>query len=486
VLIEAAPKTIDPRFAVAAYETKLSQLVYAPLVSVDDPELKPKMELAESVERRSPTEYLATLREGARFSDGRPVTADDVVYTVENIRRTATNSLRLRFVDDGLERAEAIDGRHVRFTLAHPHAPFLTDLDFGILARPAPGHELDPPVGAGAFVPVAGASDRFRFRPNPHYLFGAPRVQRLTVKVIGDDNSRLLALVGGSGDLTQNTVSPLLLDAVEAQPRLKVMHARSSVYTYMGLNCDDPALGDARVRRAIAYAIDRRRIVATKFGGGAVLSTGMLPPFHWAYACPADGVIDYPYDPARARQLLDEAGYRDPGGGRPRLTLVYKTSSNRFRVAVAQVIAAQLAEVGIEVDLRPLEFSTFFADVKAGNFQIFTMQLPEVAEPDLYVNFFSSGRIPTRENPDRGSNRVRYRNPEVDRWLAKGQRDLDPDERRADYREVQRLLARDVPVISLWHEDNVAVMGRQVQGYDMLPTAHLTALARTYKLKPSP
>jgi peptide/nickel transport system substrate-binding protein len=303
----------------------------------------------------------------------------------------------------------------------------------------------------------------------------------LTIKVIRDDNSRLMALAGGSGDLTQNTVSPLLLDSVLAsQPRLQAVSARSSVYTYLGLNCDDAILKDVRVRRAIAHAIDRDRIVRTKLGGRAVLSTGLLPPLHWAYS----GDVDrYPFDPARARQLLDEAGYPDPDGDgpRPRFTLVYKTSSNRFRVAVAQVIAAQLAEVGIEVDLRPLEFATFFADVKAGNFQLFSMQIPDVAEPDLYTNFFDSSRIPTREAPDRGGNRMRYRNPELDGLLAKGRREVELDARLADYAEVQKIIARDVPVVSLWHEDNVAVMGKNISGYVVQPTAQLAPVASARK-----
>ncbi|MSP62846.1 MAG: ABC transporter substrate-binding protein [Myxococcales bacterium] len=484
VLIEAPPLTLDPRFCVGAYDFKLSRLVYAPLVSVDTPTVEPKMELAESIEARSPTEYVVTIRANARFSDGRTVTADDVLYTIGSIRDEKTTSrLKLRFVDDGLTTLEALDARRVRFVLAHPHAPFVTDLDVGILARPAPGHERDVPVGAGAFVldEVEGRrGDRWRFRPNPHYLFGAPRVKALTVKVIRDDNSRLLALVGGSADLTQNTVSPLLLDAVAAKPELRVESARSSVYTYMGLNCDDPITSDPRVRRAIAYAIDRRRIVDAKLGGRAVLATGMLPTFHWAYA----GEVDqYPYDPARARALLDEAGHPDPDGDgpRPRFTLIYKTSSNRFRVALAQVLVSQLAEVGIEVELRPLEFATFFADVKAGNFQLFTMQIPEIAEPDLYTNFFHSSRIPTRENPDLGGNRVRYRNSEIDRLIDRGRLQVERGARIADYREVQRVLARDLPVISLWHEDNVAVMGRRVGGFTILPTAQLTSLARTAK-----
>ena len=484
VLIPDPAKTLDPRFAASAYDFKLSRLVYAPLVSVDTPTVEPKMELAEKVEAISPTEYIVTVREGARFSDGRAVTADDVIYTVNSILAgNGVGRMVLRFKDDGLQKMEALDGprgRRVRFMLSHPHAPFLTDLDLGILARPEPGHDKDIPIGAGAFVLESSAHERWRFLPNRFYLFGAPKLRALTIKVIRDDNSRLLALVGGSGDLTQNTVSPLLLPAVAEKPELKIVAARSSVYTYLGLNCDDPITGHRKVRQAIAYAIDRRRIVAAKFGGRAVLATGMLPTFHWAYTADVD---QYPFDPARARALLDEAGYPDPDGAGPkvRFTLIYKTSSNRFRVALAQVIAAELAEVGIGVELRPLEFATFFEDVKAGNFQLFSMQVPEIAEPDLYTNFFHSSRIPTRESPDLGGNRVRYRNPEIDRWIDQGRIDTDRATRIADYREVQRILARDVPVVSLWHEDNVAVMGRKVEGYELLPTAQFTSLARTHK-----
>jgi peptide/nickel transport system substrate-binding protein len=483
VLVETPPATIDPRYAVGAYDFKLSRLVYPALISVDNPELKPTMLLAESVVVHSPTEYVVTLREGARFSDGRPVTAWDVAYTIDYLRDPAHGSrLYGRFRDNGLQKVEVLDARRVRFVLSHPHAPFITDLDVGILARPRPGHENDPPIGAGAFVLEAQIGEKWRFRPNPYYLFGAPPVRRLTIKVIRDDNSRLLALVGGSGDFTQNTISPLLLDAVEKNPQLQVVRGRSTIFTYLGLNMDDPILRDVRVRRAIAHALDRPGIIQSKLGGRAVRATGMLPTFHWAYNQTVD---DYPYDPARARALLDQAGYPDPDGPgpRPRFTLVYKTSSNRFRVALAQVIAAELAEVGIDVDLRPLEFATFFADVKAGNFQMFTLQIPEISEPDLYTSFFSSDRVPTREDPDRGGNRVRYRNPELDQLLGQGRRTLELGERRRIYGEIQRILARDLPIVPLWHEDNVAVLGKNVTGYEMVPTGQFVSLARTHKRK---
>ena len=121
-----------------------------------------------------------------------------------------------------------------------------------------------------------------------------------------------------------------------------------------------------------------------------------MPPNHWAYN---PDVPRYPRDVARANQLLDEAGYpRGPEG--IRLHLVYKTSADAFRVTVARIIASQLREVGIDVEIRSFEFSTFFSDVKKGNYQIATMQSTEITEPDFYMTFFHSTRWPTEKDPD--------------------------------------------------------------------------------------
>ena len=111
-----------------------------------------------------------------------------------------------------------------------------------------------------------------------------------------------------------------------------------------------------------------------------MLATSLLPPFHWAYA---PGVGVFAQDLAEAGRLLDEAGLRDPDGpgGQPRLRLTYKTSADQFRVAIARVLAAQLARVDIDVEVRPFEFATFFSDVKKGNYQLATMQTAEVVEP---------------------------------------------------------------------------------------------------------
>src|SRR5262249_13049029 len=157
-------------------------------------------------------------------------------------------------------------------------------------------------------------------------------------------NSRLLSLVGGSADLVQNNVSPLLFSAIEGwRDRLRLETAPSAIFFYLGMNVSDGPLADVRVRRALAHAIDRERIVRAQPHGAAKLATGMLPTFHWAY----DGDVErYAYDPARARQLLDEAGFPDPDGPGPqaRFHLSYKTSTDALPVSIARVIAAQLAE----------------------------------------------------------------------------------------------------------------------------------------------
>src|SRR5262249_15754024 len=139
-----------------------------------------------------------------------------------------------------------------------------------------------------------------------------------------------------------------LVGRLADKPRLRVETAPSAILTYLMMNNDDPLLADVRVRRAIALAIDREKIVAGKLAGPARIATGLIPPGHWAYT---GDVPIYPHDPARARALLDEAGRR-PGPEGVRFHLVYKTSSDLMRIAVARLIAQDLADVGIAVEVR--------------------------------------------------------------------------------------------------------------------------------------
>jgi peptide/nickel transport system substrate-binding protein len=164
--------------------------------------------------------------------------------------------------------------------------------------------------------------------------------------------------------------------------------------------------------------------------------------------------------------------------------LVYKTSADTFRVAIARVIAAQLAEVGIEVEVRPFEFATFYADVKKGAYQLASMQTTDITDPDFYFMYFHSSWIPTAKSPD-GFNRWRYRNARVDELTDQGRHETDRAKRKALYDEVQRIIADDVPIIPLWHEANVVLTNVDVQGYEMTPNARFTGLRKVTKLPES-
>jgi peptide/nickel transport system substrate-binding protein len=471
VVIESAITTADPRFALSSWESKLSRLVAAGLTSVDTDDLKPRLNLAARRDDVDGRTVDFTIRADARFSDGSPVLARDVVATLGSVLAEDSRSLHHKGFTERFEGFEVRGERVVRFHLKEPLATLGSDLDFGILSAAG--------LGAGPYALRELTSTHALLEENPYYFGPRPRTPRVEIKFVHDAAARLLMLVGGSADLIQNSVRMDLIEEVRGRPRVQIAEGPSVILTYLMTNTADPLLRDVRVRRAIALALDRRAIVAAKFGGHARLATGLLPEIHWAYA---GDVPRYDHDPARARALLDAAGYPDPDGAgpRPRMHLVYKTSSDAFRVAVARVIAAQLADVGIEVEVRSFEFATFFADVKKGSFQLASMQTNELNEPDYYYFYFHSSRIPDARNPD-GGNRWRYKNPEVDRLTEAGRRELDLVKRKAIYAEVQRLVAEDVPVVALWHEDNLTLSNVDVQGYHMTPNARFAGLASAWK-----
>jgi peptide/nickel transport system substrate-binding protein len=476
ILIEASVEDLDPRFAASGYAIKISRLVAAPLVSLNTRNMHPKMELAQSVVQPNPHTYVVTLRPKARFSDGAPVTAADVKATLDSIRASKSLSPYRR----AFARIVSIDvlgKRKVRFVLRGPHAPFLGDLDMGILkasqvkgaAVRAGGRIPDGQmVGAGPLRIVRRTSQRIVLAPNPHFHGAKPKLKRYVVKTVEDDNSRLLCLVSGGGDITQNTVAPLLLPALKRSDKLRVQSGPSLMTTYLAFNLRDKHLRDRRVRLAIAHALDRRRIVRAKFRGRAVLATSILTPHHWAHN---KALSPIPFDLAAARRLLDAAGLKRPAGGGPRLKLSFKTSSNRFRLALARVLARQLGRVGIEVKVRSYEWGVFFADLKKGSFQLATLQMTELAEPDYHYYFFHSSKRTSVASPNAGGNRFGYADAEVDGLLERGRAELDRGRRRQIYRRVQARLARDLPILPLWHEDNLVVMRRHVRGYQMLPNA---------------
>jgi peptide/nickel transport system substrate-binding protein len=311
------------------------------------------------------------------------------------------------------------------------------------------------------------------------YFGGPPAIRSVTVKFVPDSNVRFLELKMGSVNFTLNGVDPDLLPAAEQGRRLVVEEGTGGNVTYLGFNLRDRALSDARVRRAIALAIDRETIVRTIWKGRADIVSSILPPGSWALDPDLPAVS---FDPARARRLLDDAGFPDPDGEGPlpRLRLTYKTSQNEVRRRVATVIQEQLRHSGIAVEIQSLEWGTFFSDIKKGNFQIYSLTWVGIADPDIFHHAFHS-----RSAPPDGANRGGYSDVEVDRLTEAARREPSREKRRETYRRVQRILARDLPVFPLWAGRNLLVRDRRLAGFLLTPDESYTPV-RAMRIVPDP
>jgi peptide/nickel transport system substrate-binding protein len=249
-----------------------------------------------------------------------------------------------------------------------------------------------------------------------------------------------------------------------------VATAPGTDFAYLGFNLRDPLLQDRRVRLAVGFAVDQHAIVDYLRRGLATAASGIVPPMSWAYDQTA---FRFERNVERAKTLLDEAGFPDPDGDGPlpRLRLSLKTSTAEAYRLQAAVIQQNLAEAGIELELRSYEFATLFSDVINGNVQLYTLQWVGVTDPDMLRRVFHSA-----QTPPGGFNRGYYKNPEVDRLIEAATSALLEDDRRQLYGAAQRLIAEDAPYISLWYKTNVAVAHARLTGITLSPIADFSFL----------
>ncbi len=476
--VDAPPETLDRRMALGLNAMRLTSLVTPGLTRIDSTG-RAVPDLAASFEARDDRTWIFRLREGLVFSDGTPLQAADVVATFRSVLDPALGSPH-RGAYGYLRRVEALGPLEVVFHLERPFGAMPVDATLGVLPAALTGPEhLDAlrlrPIGAGPYR-VGGwdGGDTVWLEPNPRYFRGAP-AGPLEVRTVRDQTTRILELRKGRVDLLLGAVSPPLLPALREDERLRVEIGPGAGVSYLMFNFDDPVLAKREVREAIALALDREALARFKFKGAATVADSLFWAEHWVYE---PSVKRYRRNLERAAALLDQAGLPLPPDGGPRLRLALKTSTDRFRRSIALAMASQLAEAGIELEIHPLEWGTFLGDVKRGNFQLATLKWPAVIDPDILRLAYHSESIPTEASAWGGGNRMRYRSAELDALLDQGREASDPALRRDAYSRAQRILAVDLPVIPLLHEDAVGVIARRVRGVELDPQGSLESLAR--------
>ena len=466
--IESNPLQLDPRYATDANSARISNLIYNSLLRADrSSELR--SELAEHWRALDSRTYYFKLRKGVRFHDGRPLTAADVKYSYESILETDSLSPK-RGVLEPLETIQQLASDELLFRLRAPHAPFLEQFSLGIVPIGAAHTASGPPPGSGPFrLQGFEWGEKITLQANGAYWEGRPKLAGIVFKVVPDALVRVLEFKHGTMDFLQNDIEPDLLPWIKRNTAAAIEIHQGTTFQYIGINMQHPILRRQKVRQALACAIDRAGIIRHLLKNTAEEASGLLSPLSWAYA---GDTRRWRYDPERAKQLLDEAGLPDPDGAgpQPRFRLSFKTTNIDLRRRIAEAFKEQLLQVGIELDVRSYEWGTFFGDVRSGNFHLYSLAWVGIEDPDIYYQIFHS-----RSVPPRGDNRGRYSNPEVDRLLERGRAVLERSGRKQIYREVQNLLAEDLPYVPLWWWKNVVVKKPTVHGFVPYPDGELVS-----------
>ena len=474
MIIESSPTNLDPRVGIDAQSERIDNLIFDDLLARGD-DLNVAPGLAERWEIPDPLTYIFHLHRGVKFHDGRPLTSRDVKWTFDSLLQgkiRSTKAAVYRFVD----RIEAPDDATVIFHMKEQDATLLWNLSdgaIGIVPAGSGDEMTQHPIGSGPFKFVSAETDReVTVERNDDYWGGAAKLARIRFAVVPDATTQALELRKGSGDIAINSLTPDTVFTLARDPNLAVEHAAGTRLAYLGFNVRDPILKDARVRQAIAYALDRRPMIDYLWHGQAQPARSVLPPQSWAFN---GDVPAYEHSLDKANQLLDAAGYPAVSGVRFHITMKTSTDENtRLMVAVMQ---QQLREAGVALDIRSFEFATFFSDVQHGAFQMYGLRwIGGNEDPDIFEYAFDTAKFPPN-----GANRGYYSNPKVDALIDKARREIDPKVRKPLYAEVQRILADDLPYINLWYLDNVLVHTRRVRNlklnpagnYDFLRTAEL-------------
>lgn len=465
-LIESMPTNLDPRIGTDAQSERIDGLLFDSLVELDE-QRNPRGDLAETWETPDALTYIFHLRRGVKFYDGRELTSADVKYTFDSIlNRSVTSPKRgsLALVSS----IDTPDPATVIFHLSHPDSGFLLNIcrpALGVVPVGAGADFADHPVGTGPFRFVsAQQDDSVVIERNQSYFRAPAKIETVRFRVVPEAIVRALELRKGSADLELTSLAPDMIPVMQAQSGIEVTDQPGNNFAYIILNFEDPMLAKREVRQALALATNRQEIIKYLLRGFARVADGPLPPSSWAYEA---NVTRFDFDPKRAEQLLDLAGYpRSARQNGMRFTVAMKTSTQEDTRILGEALKEQWRAVGIDLELRPMELATLISDLNRGSFQLSTLRWIGVnSDPEFFDFAFNSRNIPPA-----GTNRGRYRNPALDLLMDSARAEIDLVKRRKLFSEIQKDVAEDSPYISLWYNDNICVHRARISDVRLSPS----------------
>ncbi|MBK9439385.1 MAG: ABC transporter substrate-binding protein [Chloracidobacterium sp.] len=321
----------------------------------------------------------------------------------------------------------------------------------------------DTPIGSGPFkfVSFDASQNIVELAANPEYWEGAPKIQKLRVKTVTDANSLQAELQTGGVDIAANpsNLPPDTLRSLGNSPNLKVEQTDGSNIQYLVFNTQTPPLNNPKIRQAIGYAIDRQKIVSELLFDQAKVANSILPTQSWAYT----SGTEYKYDIAKAKQLLQDAGYKNE-------PIVFKYGSGNLAVnQYAQVIQSSLTDIGLNVQIETLEVGTIRQQLAQGQFQMYTgIWVGGNQDPIFLRDLFSSTKIPG------GSvaccNRSRYVNAQVDKDVEDAINSIDRAKAKELYGKTWANVSAELPLLPLWYPANIVVTTKRIGDVKISPS----------------
>ncbi len=468
-------KTIDPLGSpsVDAASERVRTLMFNSLVKKDD-KFDYVPELASNIQRSEDgLSFTFTLRDGVTFHDGRSFTSADAKYTLDTVLASTFAKAASFFEGSGTKRKayikgiEAPDPHTLIIHLNNPWTGLLPNLvPIAIIPKDSYESEKAHPIGTGPFKFRSYDSSQqvVELEANPNYWDGPPQIPALRVRVISDSNAMQAELRSGRVDIAPlpTSLSPDAIKALGSDPNLNVLQFAGSNVNLLTFNTTSPPLENVKVRQAIAYAINRESMIRDLVLGQGQIAHSILPEASWAYT---PGQI-YHYDPAMAKNLLDQAGFRDPDGDGPQMRwaapLMFRISgSSAAARQYAGVIQNYLKSVGVPVSIETSELNVLLDSLRRGQFQMtYGQWVGGNQDPIFYRDLFASSEIPTETRAAR--NRSRYSNPELDKVLEEAANTYDHTKAAPLYAKAQEIISRDVPVFALWYQANMVITKKSV------------------------
>lgn len=459
----ADAKSLDPHATNDQPSSRVSKQIYETLINQNEKmELEPG--LAESWDQVDELTFEFKIKQGVKFHNGEELTADDVKFTLLRALES-THIGHIVGAIDG-EKIEVVDPYTIRISTKEPFAPLLAHLAHtatGILNEKAVtegGEDYgQKPVGTGPFKFANWVTgDKIELDRNDEYHGEKAKVAHVVFRNISDNTTRTIELESGGVDIAYD-VQPTDVTRVEENGDLTLLRDMNLSTTYIGFNANKAPFDNVKVRQAINYALDMKTIVDVVYAGVGAPSKGPLGPNVWASNQELD---EYGFDIEKAKSLMAEAGYADG------FKTTIWTNDNQQRMDIAEIVQNQLKEIGIEAEVKVIEWGAYLDGTANGEHDMFILGWVTVTgDPDygLYALFHSSQH-------GAAGNRTFYSNARVDELLDTARGTADPAAREAAYKEAQEIIRDEAPWIFTWTGEDLTGTRSNVKGFTQHPAGH--------------